>query len=79
MPDLFAHQLPRMTSSQQLFFRLDVHQNLGNFFHLLTDLVRHRMGDLVAFADRKVASHHHMQIHVIAETHLADKALFHSK
>ena len=51
-PDLFAHQLPWMTSSQQLFLRLDVHQDLGDFGHLLPHLVGDGVGDEVALADR---------------------------
>ena len=78
-PYLFAHQLPGMTSSQQLFFRLNVHQDLGDLVHLLPHLVGDGVCDEVPLADREIAAHHYMQIHVVAEAHLTDKALFHPK
>ena len=34
----FAHEFSRMSASQELFFRLDVDQDFGNFVYLFADL-----------------------------------------
>ena len=68
-----------MRTSQKLLFRLDVHQDLRDFFHFVSHLVSDRVGDHVPLAHSQIAAHNDMQIHVVAEAHLAHKALFHSK
>ena len=72
----FTHQFARVSASEELFFRLDVDQDFGDFVYLLPHLIGHRVGDQMPLAHGKVAPHHHMQIHVVAEAHLAHKALF---
>jgi hypothetical protein len=50
-PYLFAHQLLGVIS-QQLFFRLDVHEDLGDFVHPLPHLVGDGVSNEMPFSDR---------------------------
>ena len=49
-----------MRTSEELFFRLDVHQDLRDFFHFLSHLVSDRVGDHVSLAHSQIAPHDYM-------------------